>query len=405
MSILLLIVIYLIFISLGLPDSLIGSAWPSLSQSLGISNALQGVLSIIVSLCTIISSFFTLKLITLLKEKGVVIISIFLTVIGLLIFSFSPNFIVLCLGAIPLGFGAGAIDTTLNNYVAIHYKAIHLNWLHAFWGVGATLSPFLVSFFLTDLNGWRTGAIVLASIQGFILLITICTVKVWKIVEFSFEERQEKETIEVKKLGFFNSFKIRGVIFALFSFASYIAVENLTGSWFSSMMVFGYGVEEAVATRWTSSFYLGMMIGRFVSGVLSLKIKDKNMIRIGEGMVLIGLILMMSTFYMPLMPIGLVLVGLGCAPIYPAIIHSTPERFTTELSPNVMSIQIGFSYFSTLIISPLYGVVAKYTSFAYLPYYVLFFLIILTIGNEFTLHLVKDKSRLLEKINKKATIK
>ena len=168
-------------------------------------------------------------------------------------------------------------------------------------------------------------------------------------------------------------------------------------------MVFGFNVEESVATRWTSSFYLGMMIGRFLSGILSLKIKDKNMIRIGEGLVLVGLILMMCNFYMPLMPIGLVLVGLGCAPIYPAIIHSTPERFTKELSPNVMSIQIGFSYFSTLIISPLYGVVAKYTSFAYLPYYVLFFLVFLMIGNEFTLLLVKDKSKLLDKLNKKTT--
>ena len=403
MSVLLLIVIYLIFISLGLPDSLIGSAWPSLSQSLEISNALQGVLSIIVSLCTILSSFLTMKLIALLKEKGVIIISISLTVIGLLIFSYAPNFIVLCIGAIPLGLGAGAIDTTLNNYVAIHYKAIHLNWLHAFWGVGATLSPFLVSFFLTDLNGWRKGAICLACIQAVILLVTICTVKVWKVVELNFDKKEVNEEVEVKKVGFFNSFRIRGVAFALISFASYIALESLTGNWFSSMMVFGFNVEESVATRWTSSFYLGMMIGRFLSGILSLKIKDKNMIRIGEGLVLIGLILMMCNFYMPLMPIGLVLVGLGCAPIYPAIIHSTPERFTKELSPNVMSIQIGFSYFSTLIISPLYGVVAKYTSFAYLPYYVLFFLVFLMIGNEFTLHLVKDKSKLLDKVNKKTT--
>ncbi len=403
MSIILLLIIYLIFISLGLPDSLIGSTWPAVSQSLGVSEALQGILSIIVSFCTIISSFLSIKLIALIREKGVVIVSIGLTVLGLLIFSYAPNFIFLCIGAIPLGLGAGAIDTTLNNYVAIHYKAIHLNWLHAFWGVGATLSPFLVSIFLTDLNGWRNGALCLALIQASILLVTICSIKVWKVVEQNFERKEENKAV-TKKLNFVNSFRIRGVLFAIIAFAAYSAVECLTGNWFSSMMVFGYGVEEKIAARWTSYFYLGIMVGRIISGFLSLKIKDKNMIRIGESIVFIGLILLMFNFYIPLMPYALVLVGLGCAPIYPAIIHSTPTRFTEELSPNVMSIQIGCAYLASFAISPLYGVIGKYTSFSYLPYYVLFFLIILTVGNEFTLYLVKDKSRLLEKINKKTTL-
>lgn len=403
MSVILLIVIYLIFISLGLPDSLIGSTWPAISQSLEVSEALQGILSIIVSFCTIISSFLSLKFISLIKEKGVVIISIALTALGLIIFSYSPNFIVLCLGAIPLGLGAGAIDTTLNNYVAIHYKAIHLNWLHAFWGVGATLSPFLISFFLTDLNGWRNGALCLALIQASILLVTICSIKVWKVVELNFESKTENKVV-TKKLSFINSFRIRGVIFAILAFAAYSAVECLTGNWFSSMMVFGYGVEEKIAARWTSYFYLGIMVGRIISGFLSLKIKDKNMIRLGETIVFIGVLLLMFNFYVPLMPYALILVGLGCAPIYPAIIHSTPTRFTEELSPNVMSIQIGCAYLASFAISPLYGVIGKYTSFSYLPYYVLFFLVVLIIGNESTLFLVKDKTKLLDRINKKTTI-
>lgn len=213
MSILLLIIIYLIFISLGLPDSLLGSSWPSISQSMGINESLQGVMSIIASFCTIISSFLTVKLVKRFKEKGVVAISIALTCSGLIFVSLSPNFLCLCLSMIPLGLGAGAIDSTLNNYVAVNYKAIHLNWLHAFWGVGATISPFLVSFFLTDINGWRNGAFVLAMIQCSILLVTILTLNVWKVVEKEFSEREKtQEEVINNNLTFLEHLELKALL-------------------------------------------------------------------------------------------------------------------------------------------------------------------------------------------------
>lgn len=400
MSILLLAIIYLIFISLGLPDSLLGSSWPSISQSMGINESLQGVMSIIASFFTILSSFLTVKLIKRFKEKGVVALSIALTCAGLLCVMASPNFVCLCLSMIPLGLGAGAIDSTLNNYVAINYKAIHLNWLHAFWGVGATLSPFLVSFFLTDLNGWRTGAFVLAMIQCAILLITILTMNVWKAVEKEFSNRkiENKEEKNIN-LGFFNTFKIRGFSFALIAFFSYIAIEGLTGNWFASMIVFGLGGDESSAARWSSYFYFGIMIGRILSGIVSLKINDKNMIRIGETILTLGIILLFMQFNIQLMPLAVIIIGLGCAPIYPSIIHATPDRFTNELSQNVMSVQVGCAYIASLVVVPLFGVIGKYINFKLLPILILFFLLMMVICNEITLIKTNDKTKLIKKLS------
>lgn len=397
MSILLLAIIYLIFISLGLPDSLLGSAWPSISQSMGINESLQGILSIVASFCTIISSFLTVKLIKKFKEKGIVALSIGLTCAGLLCVMASSNFFFLCLSMIPLGLGAGAIDSTLNNYVAINYKAIHLNWLHAFWGVGATLSPFLVSFFLTDINGWRTGAFVLAMIQCGILLITILTMNVWKVVEKEFSNRDNAQEKEVTtELGFFKTFTIRGIVFAIIAFFSYIAIEGLTGNWFASMIVFGLGGDEASAARWSSYFYFGIMIGRIVSGIVSLKISDKNMIRIGESILIVGVILLFMQFNIQLMPLAVVIIGLGCAPIYPAIIHATPSRFTSKLSQNVMSVQVGCAYIASFAVVPLFGVVGKYIDFRLLPVLLIIFLAVMVICNEIILIKTKDKSKLLK---------
>ena len=396
MSILLLLVIYLIFISLGLPDSLIGSSWPAIYQSLNISSSLQGVLTLIISLCTIISSFASSKLISLFKQKGVIIISICLTVIGLICLSYSNNFIYLCLSAIPLGLGAGAIDSTLNNYVAINYKAIHLNFLHAFWGIGAGISPFIVGIFLTDLNGWRNGALCLAIIQSFILLVSICSIKLWDKAEIAFNNRKnDDEEDKVINLGFFKSFRIKGVIFALIGFFSYIAVEQTAAMWFSTMLVNNFEVSVKIANNWNGLFYLGILSGRIISGFISLKVEDKKMIRIGESILLIGIILMTLRFNLYIMPASLFIIGFGCGPIYPSIIHSTPTRFTKTYSQSVMSIQVGCAYIANITISPLFGIIGKYTTYFLLPYILLLFCIIMSVCNEVVNIKVKDKTKLV----------
>ena len=382
MATILLLIIYLVFISLGLPDSLVASSWPAMSQSLAISPDFQGILTLTVSLCTIISSFLTTKLVKLLTSKGVVIVSILFTALGLLGISYSPNFILVVISAIPLGLGAGAIDATLNNYVALNYKAIHLNWLHAFWGVGASISPLICGAFLTDLNGWREAALCLAIIQSFIWLICVITIKVRKKAELQFEKREEKENIKENNYGFFKTLSIKGVLPAIVAFFCYTAIEQTTANWFSSMVTFNMGINEDTAANWISLFYIGIMVGRIISGFVSLKIKDHNLIRIGEGIVTVGLILMCLQFNVTLMPVALVIVGFGCAPIYPAIIHSTPSRFGEENSQAVMSIQMGCAYIANISVSPLFGVIGKNTTFLILPYVILFFVVLSILCNE-----------------------
>lgn len=393
MSTLLLLVIYLVFISLCLPDSLIGSTWPAISKTLEISEDLQGILTASISVCTIISAFLTPKLLPKIKEKGIVLISILLTAVGLILISFSQNFYLLILSCIPLGIGAGAIDTTLNNYVAINYKSIHLNWLHAFWGVGASISPFICAIFLTDLNGWRNAALVLAIIQFSIWFISLLSAPLWKICELKRDLDINKEENKEKN-GFLKTIKYPGVLYSIIAFFAYIAIESTSQQWFSSMVVFDMGVKESLASSWTSLFFIGITVGRLLSGLISLKINDKNMIRIGESVLFIGIILLTFKFNVYIMPAAIFLIGFGCAPIYPSIIHATPTRFGEKMSPFVMAIQVGCAYIANITVSPLFGVIGKATTFLILPYVLLFILIILVLGNELVLiRINKEKKK------------
>lgn len=401
MTIALLIVIYLVFISLGLPDSIISSAWPSISESLKVEASYQGILSPCISIMTIISAFFSPYLIKKFTTKYVVLFSILLTCLGLIGASFIPNFWLFLLIAIPLGLGGGAIDSALNNYVALHYKALHMNWLHSFWGVGAFVSPLILSSFLeSDINGWRVAIRILALIQISIFLITLFTLPLWKKSEIIFEKREkiveQKEEDKKADITLKQTFKIRALFPALFAFFSYIAIESLTGFWFSSMITYGFVdsngnslVPYDLATEWTTYFYVGISAGRFIAGLLSLKFNEKTMIRIGESVLFIGVILMMMQFEIYLMPISLVLIGLGCAPIYPAIIKSTPIRFSKKYSQNIMGLEMAFAYIANFTIAPLFGPIANVTTFLILPYVVFGFLIILILGNEITNYKIK----------------
>lgn len=395
MSIVVIIVIYLVFISLGLPDSFIGSSWPSIVESLNISVDMQGILTFTIAICTIISAFLTNKLSQFLKTGIIVSGSIILTAVGLICSYFAPNLLVLFFCMIPLGLGAGAIDTTLNNFVAINYKAIHLNWLHAAWGIGASSSPIIISIFLTDINGWRNGALVLGLIQAGIFLISLVNIPLYDKITNSISRDESKQTEEDKKIGFFKSFTIKGVLFAIAAFFAYIAVEQMLGLWFTSMSVYEYGVENAIASQWTSLFYFGIVVGRIISGLISLKIKDKNIIRVAEVILFISIILM-TLGIKQILPYALFIAGFSCGPIYPCIIHATPDRFTKQLSMSVMSIQVGCAYIANITVAPLFGVIAKATSFLILPYVLLGFTIIMILGNEVVLIKTKNKEVLLK---------
>ena len=401
MKIALLIVIYLIFISLGLPDSFIGSCWPTISEYFKISRDFQGIFSLIVSFFTIASSFLTIKLTKYLKNYGVIAISIGLTISGLIIIGFSDNYYLLLLAAIPLGFGGGAIDSILNSYVSLHYKAIHLNFLHAFWGIGAFISPLIIGSFIVDPRGFKDAAFVLSIIQTTILIITLSTLVLWVKVDkiYNIDSRNTANSENNKEnIGFFNTFKLRGVIFACITFFSYIAIESLAYSWFTSLCVFGMNIDNDIASKYLSLFYIAISLGRVISGLLSIKIKDKNLIRIGEGILLIGIILLTFKFNFVFMPIALFIIGLGCGPIYPSIVHSTVDKFTSKYSSAVMSIQIGFAYMANISVAPLFGILGNATTFLILPYIMLIFFVILVSGNEIVLKLTKDKSKLDKKL-------
>lgn len=401
MKIALLIVIYLIFISLGLPDSFIGSCWPTISEYFKISRDFQGIFSFIVSFFTITSSFLTIKLTKYLKNYGVIAISIGLTITGLIIIGFSDNYYLLLLAAIPLGFGGGAIDSILNSYVSLHYKAIHLNFLHAFWGIGAFISPLIIGSFIVDPRGFKDAAFVLSIIQTTILIITLSTLVLWVKVDkiYNIDSRNVTNSENSQEnIGFFNTFKLRGVIFACITFFSYIAIESLAYSWFTSLCVFGMNIDNDIASKYLSLFYIAISLGRVISGLLSIKIKDKNLIRIGEGILLIGIILLTFKFNFVFMPIALFIIGLGCGPIYPSIVHSTVDKFTSKYSSAVMSIQIGFAYMANISVAPLFGILGNATTFLILPYIMLIFFVILVSGNEIVLKLTKDKSKLDKKL-------
>lgn len=401
MKIALLIVIYLIFISLGLPDSFIGSCWPTISEYFKISRDFQGIFSLIVSFFTIASSFLTIKLTKYLKNYGVIAISIGLTISGLIIIGFSDNYYLLLLAAIPLGFGGGAIDSILNSYVSLHYKAIHLNFLHAFWGIGAFISPLIIGSFIVDPRGFKDAAFVLSIIQTTILIITLSTLVLWVKVDkiYNIDSRNTTNSENSQEnIGFFNTFKLRGVIFACITFFSYIAIESLAYSWFTSLCVFGMNIDNDIASKYLSLFYIAISLGRVISGLLSIKIKDKNLIRIGEGILLIGIILLTFKFNFVFMPIALFIIGLGCGPIYPSIVHSTVDKFTSKYSSAVMSIQIGFAYMANISVAPLFGILGNATTFLILPYIMLIFFVILVSGNEIVLKLTKDKSKLDKKL-------
>ena len=394
MSILLLVVIYIIFISLGVPDPFLGSCWPSISETFSLSKDAQGILTILLSIFTILSSFFTVKLNQWLKPFGTVSISIALTIGGMLMMAYSNSFIMMCFACIPCGLGAGAIDSTLNNYVAVNYKAIHLNWLHAFWGVGTIISPLIIAGFLTDPEGWSTAGLILAIIQGVILAITLASAPVWFKMEKEFSRNSQNTQEEQKNIGFFKTFRIKGVIFAIIGFFCYCALEQTAYIWFTSMLVFDLCVNETLAANWLSIFFIGLVIGRLLSGLVSLKISDKNMIRIGEIITLIGIILLCLNFNIFIMPVAIGIIGFGCAPIYPAIIHDTPNRFTPKFSASVMAIQVGCAYISNVTIVPLFGVIGEQTTFLSLPYVLLAILALMVITNEIVNIKTKDKTKL-----------
>jgi len=366
-SIILLIIIYISFISLGLPDSLLGSAWPSMYSGLNVPLHYAGYISMIIAGGTVISSIFSERIIRRLGTGLVAAFSVLLTAVALLGFSVSPVFALLCLFAIPLGLGAGSIDAALNNYVALHYKAKHMSWLHCFWGVGASIGPIIMSYFLIRGRPWSMGYRTIGIIQSALVAVLFITISLWgkNKAQSGDEIKETRQGIKFSEL-----FHTVGVKQILVAFFCYCSIEATTGLWGSSFLVIEKNIAPEIAARWISLFFIGITAGRFVSGFLTMKFNNRQMVRLGQAFIAIGIIALLLPFGRTLLLPGFFIIGLGCAPIYPSLLHETPRNFGSEKSQAIMGIQMASAYIGTTFMPPLFGRLASYLSFKAFPFFI-----------------------------------
>ena len=376
---LLLAIIYLAFISLGLPDSLLGSGWPVMYKEIDASISYAGIISMIIAGGTILASLLSDRLIRKMGTGLVTAVSVFLTAAALFGFSVSNSFFMLCIFALPYGLGAGAIDAALNNYVALNYSSKHMSWLHCFWGVGASVSPYIMSFALSQNMGWRSGYRIVSGIQIVLTMVMFMALPLWK----------NKQALEVEKVAkdapitIKEKMKIKGLKEVMVAFCSYSAFEAMCCLWISTYLVECKSIASESAAAFASLFYLGITIGRFIIGFFADKLGDKILIRLGIGVILTGMFLVILPFnnYVPTL-IGFAIVGFGAAPVYPAFIHATPENFGRENSQAIIGMLMTAAYIGSTFMPPIFGFVAERTTVTIFPFWLLVLLLISLVISE-----------------------
>lgn len=378
---LLLAIIYLSFISLGLPDSVLGSAWPVMYQKFGVPVSFAGIISMIICAGTILSSLMSDRMTLKLGPGKVTAISVGMTAVSMLGFSFSSSFWMLCLWAVPYGLGAGGVDASLNNYVALHYASRHMSWLHCMWGVGATAGPYIMSYALTGGQGWNMGYRYIGILQVVLTAVLIFSIPLWKKRAEGAEESGEGE-VQQKALSLREVLKIPGAKEILITFFCYCALEQTTSLWASSYLVLNRGTGEETAASFASMFFIGITVGRALNGFLTMKFSDTQLIRLGEGIIALGIVVLFLPFGSNVALAGLILIGLGCAPVYPCIIHSTPDHFGAEKSQAIIGVQMAFAYVGILLMPPLFGLIANHISVALYPLYLLAILALMAVMHE-----------------------
>ena len=376
---LLLAIIYLAFISLGLPDALLGSAWPTMYTEFGVPVSYAGIISMIIALGTIVSSLQSDRLTRRFGTGKVTAVSVGITAAALLGFSFTHSFWLLCLWAVPYGLGAGSVDASLNNYVALHYKSRHMSWLHCMWGVGATAGPYIMGFALSSGQKWNSGYLYIAVLQIILTGILVFSLPLWKGRSAGGET---DSAAEGKALSLGEIIRIPGAREIMLCFFCYCALEQTSGLWASSYLTLFKSIPAETAARFAGLFYIGITVGRALSGFLTMKLNDVQMIRLGQGIIAAGIL----TLFLPgpafLSLAGLILIGLGCAPVYPCIIHSTPAHFGADKSQAVIGVQMASAYIGTCIMPPIFGLIANHISVGLFPLYLLLILIIMFIMHE-----------------------
>ena len=376
---LLLFIIYLAFISLGLPDALLGSAWPSMYTDLSVPLSYAGIISMIISAGTIVSSLASDRITKKLGTGVVCSVSVLMTALSLLGFSLSSSFPMLMIFAIPYGLGAGSIDAALNNYVAIHYKSRHMSWLHCMWGVGTIVGPYTMGFALQSSLGWESGYRIVAALQLAIAVVIFAALPLWKKTSGGGSEGTEKSK---KPLSLIEIFKIRGVLPVLLMFFCYCALEAVAMLWAGSYLVLHNGISADKAASLAGLFFIGLTGGRAVSGFLTFKLSDKSMIRLGACLIAIGALIMIIPLGTPFTLAGLIICGVGCAPVYPCVIHSTPVLFGKERSQAIIGVQMASAYTGTCLMPPLFGILANHITPALFPYFIGVLLILMIVMHE-----------------------
>lgn len=375
---LLLAVIYLAFISLGLPDALLGSAWPIMYEEFAVPVSYAGVISMIISMGTITSSLLSDRLTYKLGTGKITALSVATTAVALLGFSCSHSFWALCLWAIPYGLGAGSVDASLNNYVALHYTSRHMSWLHCMWGLGAAVGPYVLGFVLSGGQSWNMGYRVIGIVQIILTVVLVFSLPLWK-------KRQRgptEETGKEKPLSLGQILKIPGAREIVVAFFCYCALEQTAMLWASSYLALHKGVPSGTAAFFGSMFLIGITVGRALNGFLTMKFSDTQLIRMGQAIIGLGVLAMLLPLGEAVSLAGLILIGLGCAPIYPCIIHSTPDHFGEDKSQALIGVQMACAYVGSLLMPPLFGLIANHITVALLPVYLLVILALMVVMHE-----------------------
>lgn len=390
MTTLLLLIIYLIFISLGLPDAMLGSAWPTMYPQFNVPVSYAGAISMIIAFGTIVSSLQSDRLTRRFGTARVTAVSVAITCIALFVFSTCSAYWMLCLWAIPYGLGAGGVDASINNYVAINYESHHMSWLHCMWGVGATLGPIIMGSVLTNGKTWNSGYRIVSIIQIFLTTIIVISIPLWKKRNVSADMADCDDKPSGKALSIREVLAIPGAKDILLMFFCYCAIEQTAMLWGSSYLVLAKGMNAETAANFASMFCIGITIGRGVCGFITFKLDDITMIRLGQALILIALILLfLPVNSINVTIIGLAMIGAGCAPIYPCVIHSTPAHFGADKSQAIIGMQMAFAYLGTLAMPALFGLIANNISASLFPVYLLLILVLMVLLHERLIKLLK----------------
>ena len=381
----LLAIIYVAFVSLVLPDALLGAGWPAMQPQFGVPVSWIGAVALLISICTVISSLLADRLTRKMGTGVVTAISVSMTAVAIVGFATSKSFWFLAFWAIPYGLGAGSIDTCLNNYVAIHYSGKHMSWLHCMWGLGAASGPYIMSAAIAFANNWRVGYWSVGLLQIVLSVCLFLTLPLWKKAKTIVEESAE----ESKPLSIKQIFSMPGAKAIILTFFCYCAMEQTAGQWAASYFFGHFGLKEELCALFASMYYSGITVGRFINGFLTVHFSDRTLVRAGIGMIIVGLVVMFIPFSWLFAVFGMLLIGFGSAPIYPCVIHATPSFFGAANSQAVIGVEMASAYVGICVMPPVFGFIADWVGIWILPVFLLVITCCMLLCNEKAYNIVK----------------